>query len=155
MVLASPISGLIPLPLPVIVDIRGKLEDIVPLRSAPGSTWWVYYSRYIITLTLREAQSGGELWTAPDLRKPGDENIDSLQKLLLDSRALLAESRSVGFFPCHSPDLFNECILSLCTSALRLNVRVHLCITTKEYKTRALRVQVHSSLTRDSLRTPP
>lgn len=69
---------------------RDPINQIVCNVQQDGEQfpWHFDGNEYIVTLTLREAEEGGELWTAPDMRAPGDENIDSLKKLLVDSNKL-------------------------------------------------------------------
>lgn len=69
---------------------RDPVNQLVCNVQADGEQfpWHFDGNEYIVTLTLREAERGGELWTCPEMRRPGDENVEVLGRFLKESEKL-------------------------------------------------------------------
>lgn len=71
--------------------IAGLVATILP----PGGQYPWHYdtNEFVVTIMIREPEAGGAFEYAQDLRRPGDENLDGLGRVL-DGRAAKAIKRS-------------------------------------------------------------
>jgi len=73
--------------------LAGLIATIIP---PGGSKAWHYdTNEYVVTLMTQQGDEGGDFDYCPNLRTIGDENLDGLQRVLVDEPAEMIASRSL------------------------------------------------------------
>ncbi|MEM7092114.1 MAG: hypothetical protein AAF567_03860 [Actinomycetota bacterium] len=74
--------------------IAGLVATVLP----PGGTYPWHYdtNEYVVTIMVREPESGGHFEFCKDLRSPGDENLDGLGRVLSGADPESIRTTSVG-----------------------------------------------------------
>lgn len=65
--------------------LAGLITTVIP----PGGEYGWHYdtNRFVVTLAVEEARSGGAFEYSPDLRSPGDENLEGLRAVMTGDRS--------------------------------------------------------------------
>ncbi len=65
--------------------LAGLITTVIP----PGGEYGWHYdtNRFVVTLAVDEARSGGAFEYSPDLRSPGDENLEGLRAVMTGDRS--------------------------------------------------------------------
>ena len=65
--------------------LAGLITTVIP----PGGEYGWHYdtNRFVVTLAVEEARSGGAFEYSPDLRSPGDENLEGLRAVITGDRS--------------------------------------------------------------------